>query len=81
MVLLNSNKDFWLIDSNFVGMMRFYKDKEHSYKSTAYMFIEEGIIVGIHEKNPPLIKTGKKFVTEEAILLWKKLVKSKLVKN
>ena len=70
---MNSNKDFWLIDSNFVGVMRFYKDKEHSDKSIAYMFIEEGIIMGIHGENPPLMKTRKKIVIEEARLLWKKL--------
>jgi len=54
---LNSNNDFWLIDSNFVGVMRFYKDKEHSDKSVVYMFIKEGIIMGIHGENPPLMKT------------------------
>ena len=70
---MNSNNDFWLIDSNFVGVMRFYKDKEYSDKSIAYMFIEEGIIMGIHGENPPLMKTRKKIVIEEARLLWKKL--------
>ena len=70
---MNSNNDFWLIDSNFVGVMRFYKDKEHSDKSIAYMFIEEGIIMGIYGENPPLMKTRKKIVIEEARLLWKKL--------
>jgi len=45
---LNSNNDFWLIDSNFVGVIRFYKDKDYSDKSIAYMFIEEGIIMEIH---------------------------------
>ena len=70
---MNSNNDFWLIDSNFVGVMRFYKDKKHSDKSTAYMFIEEGIIMGIHGENPPLMKTRKKIVIEEARLLWQKL--------
>ena len=57
---MHSNNDFWLIDSNFVGVMRFYKDKEYSDKSIAYMFIEEGIIMGIHGKNTPLMKTRKK---------------------
>ena len=49
---MNSNNDFWLIDSNFVGVIRFYKDKEHSDKSIAYMFIEEGIIMEINWENP-----------------------------
>ena len=71
---MNSNNDFWLIDSNFVGVMRFYKDKKHSDKSIAYIFIEEGIIMGIHGENPPLMKTRKKIVIEEARLLLQKLV-------
>ena len=71
---MNSNNDFWLIDSNLVGVIRFYKDKEHSDKSIAYMFIEEGIIMGIHGENPPLMKTRKKIAIEEARLLWQKLL-------
>jgi len=38
------------------------------------MFIEEGIIMGIHGENPPLMKTRKKIVKEEARLLWQKLL-------
>ena len=38
------------------------------------MFIEEGIIMGIHGENPPLMKTRKKIVIEEARLLWQKLL-------
>ena len=40
--------------------MRFYKDKENFDKFISYMFIEEGIIMGIHGENPPLMKTRKK---------------------
>ena len=54
--------------------MRFYKDKEHSDKSIAYIFIEEGIIMGIYGENPPLMKTRKKIIIEEARLLWQKLL-------
>ena len=70
---MNSTNDFWLIDSNFVGVMRFYKDRDYSDESIDYMFIEEGIIMGINGENPPLMKTRKKIVIEEARLLWKKL--------
>ena len=70
---MNSKKDFWLIDSNFVGVMRFYKAKDHSDKSISYMFIEEGIIMGMYGENPPLMKNRKKIVIEEARLLWQKL--------
>jgi len=71
---LNSNSDFWLFDSNCVGVMRFYKAIDHSDKSIDYMFIEEGIIMGIHGENHPLMKTKKNVVIEEARLLWQKLL-------
>ena len=60
----------WL---QFLGVMRFYKDKEHSDKSIAYMFIEE-IIMGIYWKNPPLMKNRKKIIFKEARFLWQKLL-------
>ena len=50
--------------------MRFYKDRDYSDKSIDYIFIEEGIIMGIHGENPPLMKTRKKIDIEEARLLW-----------
>ena len=71
---MTSNNDFWLIDSNSVGVVRFYKDNEISDGSNPYMIIEEGIIMGIHGENPPLMKTRKKIVIEEARLLWQKLL-------
>ena len=71
---MNSNNDFWLIDSNFVGVIRFSKDRENPEKSIAYMFIEEGIIMGIHGENPPLMKTRKKIFVKEARILWQKLL-------
>ena len=38
------------------------------------MFIEEEIIMGIHGENHPLMKTRKKIIIEEAILLCQKLL-------
>ena len=64
---MNSTNDFWLIDSNFVGVMRFHKNKHRSDKSIDYMLIEEGIIMEIHGENPPFMKT-RKIVIEEARL-------------
>ena len=58
---MNLNNEFWLIDSNFVGVMRFYKDKEHSDKSTAYMFIEEARLLWQKLLNEGWQKTNKKW--------------------
>ena len=54
--------------------MSFYKDNDHSDKSIDYIFIEEGIIMGIHGENAPLMKNRKKIFIEEARLLWQKLL-------
>ena len=40
---MNTTNDFWLIDSNCVGVMHFYIDRDNSDKSIDYMFIEAGI--------------------------------------
>jgi len=37
------------------------------------MFFEDGIIMGIHGENRPLMKTRKKIIIEEARLLCQKL--------
>ena len=81
---MNSNIDFWLIESSFVGVMRFYKDKKYSDKSNDYMFIEEGIIMEIYGESPPLMKTRKKILIEETRIIWRKLLNEgweKLIKN
>ncbi len=71
---MNKEKDFWLIDSNSVGVIRFYKGDGNGDKSIDYMFIEEGIIMGIHGEKPPLMKTIKQMKIEDARLFWKKLL-------
>ena len=59
--LLNSTNDFWLIDSNFVGVMRFYKDQDNSDKSIEYMFIEEARFLWQKSLNEGWQKTNKKW--------------------
>ena len=71
---MTKENDFWLIDSNSVGVIRFYKNKENKKEFMKYMFIEEGIVMGIHGENPPLMKTRKEMNIEEARLFWKTLI-------
>ena len=68
---MRKGNDFWLIDSNFVGVIRFYENKD---VLIGYMFIEEGIVMGIHGENPPLMKTRREMKIEDARLFWKKLI-------
>ena len=71
---MRKENDFWLMDSNSVGVIRFYKNNKNKEDLIEYMFIEEGIIMGIHGENPPLMKTRKQIKIEDARLIWKNLI-------
>ena len=71
---MKKENDFWLIDSNSVGVIRFYKNNENKEDVIEYMTIEEGIVMGSLGENPPLIKTKKEMKIEDARLLWKNLI-------
>ena len=62
--------DFWLIDSNSVGVIRFYKKNENKEDLIEFMFIEEGIVMGSHGENPPLMKTIRKMKIDDARFFW-----------
>ena len=56
---MKKEHDFWLIDSNSVGVIRFYKNNENKEDLIEFMFIEEGIVMGSLGEYPPLMKTRK----------------------
>jgi hypothetical protein len=71
---MKKENDFWLIDSNSVGVIRFYKKNENKEDLIKSMFIEEGIVMGSHGENPPLMKTSREMKIEDARLFWKNLI-------
>ena len=71
---MRKENDFWLIDSNSVGVIRFYKNNENKDDFIEYMFIEEGIVMGSHGENPPLMKSRREMKIEDARLFWKNLM-------
>lgn len=71
---MRKENDFWLIDSNFVGVIRFIRILQNKEKLREYMVIEEGIVMGIHGENPPLMKTRKEMKIEDARIFWQKLI-------
>ena len=71
---MNKENDFWLIDLNSVGVIRFYKKKKNKEDLIEFMLIEEGIVMGSHGENPPLMKTRKEMKIEDARLYWKNLI-------
>ena len=72
---MKKEDDFWLIDSNAVGVIRFYKKNENKEDLMEYMFVEEGIVMGSHGENPPLMKRRKEMKIVDARLVWKNLIK------
>ena len=71
---MRKENDFWLIDSNSVGVIRFYKNNENKEDFIEYMLIEEGIVMGSHGENPPLMKSRREMKIEDARLFWKNLM-------
>tara|TARA_B100001057_G_scaffold193014_1_gene193906 strand:- start:1153 stop:1401 length:249 start_codon:yes stop_codon:yes gene_type:complete len=71
---MKKENDFWLIDSNSVGVIRFYKKNENKEDLIKYMFVEEGLVMGSHGENPPLMKTRREMKIEDARLFWKNLI-------
>ena len=71
---MKKENDFWLIDPNSVGVIRFYKNNLNKKDLIEYMFIEEGIVMGSHGENPPLMKTRKEMKIEDARLFWNNLI-------
>ena len=71
---MKKENDFWLIDSNSVGVIRFYKKNKEVLIEV--MIIEEGLVMGSHGENPPftLMKTRKEMKIEDARLFWKNLI-------
>ncbi len=72
---MRKENDFWLIDSNSVGVIRFYENNKNNDDLNKYMFIEEGIVMGSHGENPPLMKTRIEMKIKDARLFWKNLIK------
>ena len=68
---MKKENDFWLIDSNYVGVIRFYKKNKNKKDLIEYILIEEGIVMGIHGETPPLMKTRKEMKIDDARLFWK----------
>ena len=69
---MRKENEYWLIDSNSVGVIRFYKKNKNDL--IEYMFIEEGIVMGAHGEDPPLMKTRREMNIEDARLFWKNLI-------
>ena len=64
----------WLICPNWIEVRCFTKNIKKKDKKIEFMFIETGIVMGVHGDKPPLMKNRQKVEIEEARRIWQKLI-------
>ena len=67
-------KGYWLINANRSEVKRFIKNIENQDQFNKYVFIDNGKIIGILGKEPPLLKNREEFKLEQARVIWKRLI-------
>ena len=68
------NDQNWLICPNWIEVRCFTKKIENNDSSQIFMFIDTGIVMGVHGDKPPFMKNRKKVRIEEARKIWQKLI-------
>ena len=67
-------RGYWLINSNRSEVRRFTEDRTNGDQFNKYVFIDNGKIIGMLGKEPPLLQSRKEFKIEEAREIWKRLI-------
>ena len=67
-------REYWLINSNRSEIRRFTENKNNEDQFNKYVFIDNGKIIGVLGKEPPLLQNREEFRIEEAREIWKKLI-------
>ena len=67
-------KGYWLINSNRSEVRRFSVNRENKDQFNKYVFIDNGKIIGVLGKAPPLLQRREEFKLEEARDIWKRLI-------
>ena len=68
------NKSYWLINSNGSEVKRFKKNNNSIEGVFEYMFIDSGKIVGVLEKEPPIMTTTVSVEIELAREIYERLL-------
>tara|TARA_B100001287_G_C22476517_1_gene432252 strand:- start:293 stop:535 length:243 start_codon:yes stop_codon:yes gene_type:complete len=68
------NRGYWLINSNRSEIRRFTENKNNEDQFNKYVFIDNGKIIGVLGKEPPLLQNREEFRIEEAREIWKRLI-------
>ena len=67
-------RGYWLINSNRSEVRRFTEGRTDEDLFNKYVFIDNGKIIGVLGKEPPLLKSREEFKTEEAREISKRLI-------
>ena len=70
----NMKRGYWLINSNRSEVRRFTEVMNDKDLFNKYVFIDNGKIIGVLGKEPPLLQSREEFKIEEAREIWKKLI-------
>ena len=70
----NMTRGYWLINSNRSEIRRFTENKNNEDQFNKYVFIDNGKIIGVLGKEPPLLQNREEFRIEEAREIWKRLI-------
>ena len=64
----------WLICPNWIEVRCFTKNIKNNHLFTDSIFIDTGIVMGVHGDKPPLMKSRQEVEIEEARRIWQKLI-------
>jgi len=67
-------RGYWLINHNRSEVRRFIENRANEDQFNKYIFIDNGKIVGVLGKEPPLLQSREEFKIEEAREIWKRLL-------
>ena len=65
---------YWLINSNRSELRSFTEGRAEQDLFNKYVFIDNGKIIGVLGKEPPLLQSREEFKIEEARDIWKRLI-------
>ena len=68
------SRGYWLINSNRSEVRRFTENRANEDHFNNYIFIDNGKIIGVLGKEPPLLQNREEFKIEEAREIWKRLI-------
>ena len=67
-------RGYWLINSNRSQVRRFTEGRSDEDLFNKYVFIDNGKIISVLGKEPPLLQSREELKIEEAREIWKRLI-------